>query len=621
MFNPFKKNDPLLEAARGVIETNYKRRAAEDALHEALGISQKKGLPCEAHADYDKTLKEVTDNVLAGKTVEEAVELAELSKGLLKKYIRGATEDKKKANDDSNVAADKALASRKKSTEDKYRNDFVKNTDRYYKRKAGLSVASSKVNGTPQDGNWKAKVPAVNEDMGLLTTNKPVIPNEKERAATRGAMPNAKVASPDGVPDKPKIKPLQELSKKTLKSYIKKATTSADRAWAKSDKEEDKSMSTDGNKYPEKQARHQANAIKASNTWVKRNKGVSVANQKLGPGGKYSDVPAVKVLASNIKKKVNEAALNGIREEIAANLWKQYEPLDEDARQDWVNALSDENLDIVNEGFGDWVKAGIAKTRKALGFEKTEAPAKAATASAEAPVAKRTDGSAKSIGAANSGANDTATAVTSGERDYNKPYKAKASASADASSAAKPAEKPADRPSTGWEAAKKAYSTVSNALDTKASRLGGGKQASKPSGSTPPNEPDAHGSGGQETPNKADTNVSAAKQQDAAAEPKKGASSTSNLAAVAKRANQTADFTKVNGNVGGKGGTAGAVGADNASDYVSPQKNPYRGAVGKKADAMSQHDNKDMYEEAKPRFNSIEATYRQMMTEGKKDVS
>jgi hypothetical protein len=68
--------------------------------------------------------------------------LQELSKGILKKYIKAATKDKNKANDDSNISADKALASRKKSTEDKYRDDFVKHTNRYYKRKAGLYYIS-----------------------------------------------------------------------------------------------------------------------------------------------------------------------------------------------------------------------------------------------------------------------------------------------------------------------------------------------------------------------------------------------------------------------------------------------------------------------------------------------
>lgn len=74
---------------------------------------------------------------------------------------------------------------------------------------------------------------------------------------------------------------LDELSRKTLRSYKKKATTSADRAWAKADKEEDKAMSTDGEKYPAKQERHHAAAKKAIDVWRKRDSGLKKADKKL----------------------------------------------------------------------------------------------------------------------------------------------------------------------------------------------------------------------------------------------------------------------------------------------------------------------------------------------------
>ena len=75
---------------------------------------------------------------------------------------------------------------------------------------------------------------------------------------------------------------INELSKKTLKSYVKKATKSADKAWEKTDKEEDKAMSTDGEKYPDKQNRHIANARKHNDVWAKRDSGLKMANKKLG---------------------------------------------------------------------------------------------------------------------------------------------------------------------------------------------------------------------------------------------------------------------------------------------------------------------------------------------------
>lgn len=80
---------------------------------------------------------------------------------------------------------------------------------------------------------------------------------------------------------KEEVEPIEELSTKTLKSYVKKATTSANRAWAKSDSEEDKAMSTDGTKYPEKQQRHIDNAKAADKIWRKRDKGHTMASKQL----------------------------------------------------------------------------------------------------------------------------------------------------------------------------------------------------------------------------------------------------------------------------------------------------------------------------------------------------
>lgn len=74
---------------------------------------------------------------------------------------------------------------------------------------------------------------------------------------------------------------IDELSKNTLKSYIKKSQTSSDRAWARMDREEDKAMSTDGEKYPEKQERHNQAAREAHKVWKKRDSGLSMADMKM----------------------------------------------------------------------------------------------------------------------------------------------------------------------------------------------------------------------------------------------------------------------------------------------------------------------------------------------------
>ena len=56
MFN--KKNDPLVESVKAVMKQNEVHRQAEAALNEELGISSKKALPHEYHAQYDALLEE-----------------------------------------------------------------------------------------------------------------------------------------------------------------------------------------------------------------------------------------------------------------------------------------------------------------------------------------------------------------------------------------------------------------------------------------------------------------------------------------------------------------------------------------------------------------------------------
>ena len=77
------------------------------------------------------------------------------------------------------------------------------------------------------------------------------------------------------------VEQIDELSKKTLKSYVRKAGTSEYRNDKKGEKEEDKSMSTDGTKYPEKQERHQRNATAAYTIAQRRREGIKKASEKL----------------------------------------------------------------------------------------------------------------------------------------------------------------------------------------------------------------------------------------------------------------------------------------------------------------------------------------------------
>lgn len=74
---------------------------------------------------------------------------------------------------------------------------------------------------------------------------------------------------------------LNELYKATLNSYGKKAAKSAQKHYEKGNAEEDKAMSTDGEKYPEKQQRHQKAAAEHQRKEYNRTKGLQLATKKL----------------------------------------------------------------------------------------------------------------------------------------------------------------------------------------------------------------------------------------------------------------------------------------------------------------------------------------------------
>lgn len=75
---------------------------------------------------------------------------------------------------------------------------------------------------------------------------------------------------------------VDELKDTTVKSYLKKAKKSAESELRKSDEREDKAMSTDGEKHPERQQKHLEKAKEHFKKYQKRQKGISTASKKMG---------------------------------------------------------------------------------------------------------------------------------------------------------------------------------------------------------------------------------------------------------------------------------------------------------------------------------------------------
>lgn len=60
----FKKNDPLVEVSKKIMQENETRRQVESLVNESLGIESRKAIPHEYHADYDDLFKESIDVAL-----------------------------------------------------------------------------------------------------------------------------------------------------------------------------------------------------------------------------------------------------------------------------------------------------------------------------------------------------------------------------------------------------------------------------------------------------------------------------------------------------------------------------------------------------------------------------
>lgn len=119
------------------------------------------------------------------------------------------------------------------------------------------------------------------------------------------------------------VEVLDELSPATMKSYVKKATRSASAQLRKSDGQEDKAMSTDGTKYPERQQAYVNKAKQHFQKYRSRTGGISTATQKLAKEEFVNEIiysptrygkvpkqrPPVAVTYKEIEAKKKEAAM------------------------------------------------------------------------------------------------------------------------------------------------------------------------------------------------------------------------------------------------------------------------------------------------------------------------
>lgn len=100
----FRKNDPLVDSVKQVMDENCVRREVEKFVNEEFGVTSRRGLPHELHAQYDAVLAEATEIALK----EGLSQLQESFKEKLKaagKFITKNTNLPKVGKRDKYVAA------------------------------------------------------------------------------------------------------------------------------------------------------------------------------------------------------------------------------------------------------------------------------------------------------------------------------------------------------------------------------------------------------------------------------------------------------------------------------------------------------------------------------------
>lgn len=278
---------------------------------DKLGVEgQAKLGPDAGKKEEMKSVKESIEVDLADLTEDQLEVLDEVSKGLVKRYRAKASDDMYHGRPDGGALRPWNHA------------DSTEEGERFRKRNAGMGLADKKLGRhyTADDRKNPAKVKAtesVEIDLEGLTEDqldelfgkgsvakirtyhekKYDKANKKAVAAdNRGDLGKlGKHASEAGkhgnAADRARrlerkvseeVEVLDELDRKTLKSYERKATTSRDRHEKKGEAEEDKAMSTDGNKYPDKQNRHNANATAHYKKSEQRNRGLTMVKKRLG---------------------------------------------------------------------------------------------------------------------------------------------------------------------------------------------------------------------------------------------------------------------------------------------------------------------------------------------------
>ena len=334
MFN--KKNDPLVESVKAVMKQNEVHRQAEAALNEELGISSKKALPHEYHAQYDALLEAKVfhaDAVEAGK-------LASKFRDTVDKLLTGKS---KKTPDDDHY---KQQLKRRKGTLDEKINMSKADI-------AELRPPKKKFTGADLAA-LRAGEHKMEEESGLKSTM-----NGTDTPA-KGAKPAGKLEEKATEAQKEKIhKVMSEFKRRKLHSGSKKGPTVTSREQAVAIALNQAGLSK--KKMNEAKIPSHEELIDAHKSYFNKNE-MERTPAEIADAAKYMhkalsnpDHPDHSNAKKALRQIMAESVIDEIRENLEANLIAIHESGDDELFENYVNSLTEEELEILglNERDGD----------------------------------------------------------------------------------------------------------------------------------------------------------------------------------------------------------------------------------------------------------------------------
>lgn len=336
MFTKNVKNDPLVDSVRAVMEQNEHQRRVEALVNEHFGVQSKKALPHELHAEYDAVLAE---------SMETVSEASNLDKAL------GNVRDK--------MAKNPKLAEKIKKITKKSKEDELERQSKQYPIKAGRSVPAVKGKieeekedaGGMTDSATKHKQAAMKIHLSIKAGKKSSELIEKKKKMHERMykiLTGKDISYPDSmnegtVPRTPRERDLAAKDKNHPKGNPNKIS--------KRDVLIARGVSIDEKASEERKAE----VAKVMHKWKqgKEHIGTSEKTVPVTPKGRKQAI-AIALNQAGLSKKQNmeeEMHIKSIMEEIRSNLEEEltyvYENYDEATFADYVNSLTEEQLEVL----------------------------------------------------------------------------------------------------------------------------------------------------------------------------------------------------------------------------------------------------------------------------------